>query len=156
MNSSVFLQTFPLCIMHCSLFIAKRSAFRVPFDLHVLGTPPAFILSQDQTLMLSFSCMTYGLRRLCVTQSAFPSLLSEFSFKNCLMGFVSSFWSNFFPIHFSTLARFAPHTPRSDSKCYPIICLLRCQLFFYYIFISFASVLNVSVDALLRLLYIRL
>ncbi len=22
-----------------------------PFDLHVLGTPPAFILSQDQTLM---------------------------------------------------------------------------------------------------------
>ena len=28
-----------------------------PFDLHVLGTPPAFILSQDQTLMLkSFRC----------------------------------------------------------------------------------------------------
>ena len=24
---------------------------RAPFDLHVLGTPPAFILSQDQTLM---------------------------------------------------------------------------------------------------------
>ena len=22
----------------------------VPFDLHVLGTPPAFVLSQDQTL----------------------------------------------------------------------------------------------------------
>ena len=26
----------------------------VPFDLHVLGTPPAFILSQDQTLMLKY------------------------------------------------------------------------------------------------------
>ena len=26
-----------------------------PFDLHVLSTPPAFILSQDQTLMLKFS-----------------------------------------------------------------------------------------------------
>ena len=25
-----------------------------PFDLHVLGTPPAFILSQDQTLMLKW------------------------------------------------------------------------------------------------------
>ena len=25
------------------------------FDLHVLGTPPAFILSQDQTLIISFS-----------------------------------------------------------------------------------------------------
>ena len=24
-----------------------------PFDLHVLGTPPAFILSQDQTLRIS-------------------------------------------------------------------------------------------------------
>ncbi|KXU02345.1 hypothetical protein WEIDD23_02092 [Weissella sp. DD23] len=24
------------------------------FDLHVLGTPPAFILSQDQTLNLKF------------------------------------------------------------------------------------------------------
>ena len=26
--------------------------FKSPFDLHVLSTPPAFILSQDQTLML--------------------------------------------------------------------------------------------------------
>ena len=25
-----------------------------PLDLHVLGTPPAFVLSQDQTLMLKF------------------------------------------------------------------------------------------------------
>ena len=24
-----------------------------PFDLHVLGTPPAFVLSQDQTLELN-------------------------------------------------------------------------------------------------------
>ena len=26
------------------------SYFLLPFDLHVLGTPPAFTLSQDQTL----------------------------------------------------------------------------------------------------------
>ena len=32
-----------------------RSFFLCPFDLHVLGTPPAFILSQDRTLMLNFS-----------------------------------------------------------------------------------------------------
>ena len=25
-----------------------------PFDLHVLSTPPAFVLSQDQTLNLKF------------------------------------------------------------------------------------------------------
>ena len=28
-----------------------------PFDLHVLGTPPAFILSQDQTLRKSYKCI---------------------------------------------------------------------------------------------------
>ena len=27
-----------------------------PLDLHVLGTPPAFVLSQDQTLKLKFIC----------------------------------------------------------------------------------------------------
>ena len=33
-----------------------------PFDLHVLGTPPAFILSQDQTLRknIAFSGVGYG------------------------------------------------------------------------------------------------
>ena len=38
-------------------------AFRhiCPFDLHVLGTPPAFILSQDQTLM--FVCPFPGRRQ---------------------------------------------------------------------------------------------
>ena len=32
----------------------KPHSLRTPFDLHVLGTPPAFILSQDQTLMLKW------------------------------------------------------------------------------------------------------
>ena len=32
-------------------FMAKGSVLSVsPFDLHVLSTPPAFVLSQDQTL----------------------------------------------------------------------------------------------------------
>ena len=33
----------------------RKHRLIVPFDLHVLGTPPAFILSQDQTLMLKFN-----------------------------------------------------------------------------------------------------
>ena len=33
--------------------LAEASGLRASFDLHVLGTPPAFILSQDQTLTLS-------------------------------------------------------------------------------------------------------
>ena len=33
------------------LYLAKHSVLCAnPFDLHVLGTPPAFVLSQDQTL----------------------------------------------------------------------------------------------------------
>ena len=33
-----------------SKFHPKTSFERTPFDLHVLGAPPAFVLSQDQTL----------------------------------------------------------------------------------------------------------
>jgi len=30
-----------------------------PFDLHVLGTPPAFVLSQDQTLKMNIDLQAY-------------------------------------------------------------------------------------------------
>jgi hypothetical protein len=39
-----------LCLIH-----PKVSLTVTPLDLHVLGTPPAFILSQDQTLIKNFS-----------------------------------------------------------------------------------------------------
>jgi hypothetical protein len=34
--------------------LVARIAPALPLDLHVLGTPPAFNLSQDQTLHLKF------------------------------------------------------------------------------------------------------
>ena len=34
-------------------FLPKLSSNISPFDLHVLSTPPAFVLSQDQTLMFN-------------------------------------------------------------------------------------------------------
>ena len=38
-------------VRHCPpLPLAEASFRRFSFDLHVLGTPPAFVLSQDQTL----------------------------------------------------------------------------------------------------------
>ena len=38
-------------VRHCpQLPLAEASFHRFSFDLHVLGTPPAFVLSQDQTL----------------------------------------------------------------------------------------------------------
>ena len=63
--SSCF-QLLPPClgqIAHALLTRPPLEHFRAsssmsPLDLHVLGTPPAFVLSQDQTLMfnpLSFS-----------------------------------------------------------------------------------------------------
>ena len=48
-----------------------------PFDLHVLGTPPAFILSQDQTLRIISSGSS---------QIRFISLQS--SLRNCLVCFL--------------------------------------------------------------------
>ena len=45
-----------------------------PFDLHVLGTPPAFTLSQDQTLQKKFeTCLNArpeGLAQKCVLLKA--------------------------------------------------------------------------------------
>ena len=37
------------------IVIPKKSNLSASLDLHVLGTPPAFILSQDQTLVKKFS-----------------------------------------------------------------------------------------------------
>ena len=58
------------------LFCASTSNLSAdaPFDLHVLGTPPAFILSQDRTLELIFE-----LRTLTAELASFRSLLFRVS-----------------------------------------------------------------------------
>ena len=58
-----FYQPFPAAIplyeagyprvTHPSATNSEKQALHRPFDLHVLSTPPAFILSQDQTLVKS-------------------------------------------------------------------------------------------------------
>ena len=48
----------------------ERASSFTPFDLHVLGTPPAFVLSQDQTLHLLY-CLPY---RALLPQRGFHSL----------------------------------------------------------------------------------
>ena len=40
-------------VTHPSATNFEEQALHRPFDLHVLSTPPAFILSQDQTLVKS-------------------------------------------------------------------------------------------------------
>jgi hypothetical protein len=45
-------------VTHPFATLPSRRIQRLPFDLHVLGTPPAFILSQDQTLRINiYDCV---------------------------------------------------------------------------------------------------
>ena len=49
-------------VRHCPLNqLSENSVIRFSFDLHVLSTPPAFVLSQDQTL---YKLYLYSFRRL--------------------------------------------------------------------------------------------
>ena len=42
-------------VRHCPLNqLSENSVIRFSFDLHVLSTPPAFVLSQDQTLQKNY------------------------------------------------------------------------------------------------------
>ena len=47
----------------------------IPFDLHVLSTPPAFVLSQDQTLRKNLVFFRYASLQLRVASSAHMSAL---------------------------------------------------------------------------------
>ena len=51
----------------------------LPFDLHVLGTPPAFILSQDQTLRKFLPNAFLHLLRFPHSPSHFTFFLSLFN-----------------------------------------------------------------------------
>src|SRR5262249_4031019 len=44
---------YPRVTHPCATLLGAEAPFS--FDLHVLGTPPAFVLSQDQTLQLNLS-----------------------------------------------------------------------------------------------------
>ena len=61
--------------------LTEISELRASFDLHVLGTPPAFVLSQDQTL--KYGILTVRLR----TDKTYPSCQSQSLQKNCLSSF---------------------------------------------------------------------
>ena len=44
-----------------NFFPQQKASFQsTPFDLHVLGTPPAFVLSQDQTLIFLVRILRFG------------------------------------------------------------------------------------------------
>jgi hypothetical protein len=54
-------------VAHALLTRPPLEHFRIatsvsPLDLHVLGTPPAFVLSQDQTLMFNPDALDFSLK----------------------------------------------------------------------------------------------
>jgi hypothetical protein len=54
-----------LRVTHPFATLTPRRIQGIPFDLHVLGTPPAFILSQDQTLR-KFTFMVFETQSACM------------------------------------------------------------------------------------------
>ena len=107
---------------------SKKSA---SFDLHVLGTPPAFILSQDQTLMflfLSESSVWLILFLLTVLGLHLSNAVPFLTLKN-LLGFLWSFrfLSRLFHCSvFSVLLR----CPHQRQLLYPITTFCSCQELF--------------------------
>ena len=75
-----------------------------PFDLHVLGTPPAFILSQDQTLMFKFVRSKsvwlilpfYCCFRFLFSEISLRTFCSVWNFQGCITVYLSrccsSYW----------------------------------------------------------------
>ena len=60
-----------------------------PFDLHVLGTPPAFILSQDQTLRIFFQHLSMS-NFLPFQVSGFPITLQLLRCENVSIYFIET------------------------------------------------------------------
>ena len=91
------------CIRHA----ASVYPWPPSFDLHVLGTPPAFILSQDQTLHLTLALLSLSLRfslnslTLCVSSVQFSKIscslsLNALCYNTTIRSCVNSFLQNFF------------------------------------------------------------
>ena len=75
--------------------LADKSSSLLPFDLHVLCTPPAFILSQDQTLNF---CLIFFLIQTFRLVFAFPIYFGQFSVR--LVLFFSKGYCLFFNVLF--------------------------------------------------------
>ena len=71
----VLLTRSPLSLQ---IVIPKESNKQAPFDLHVLGAPPAFVLSQDQTLYKMVSKPDYSEFK-SFAQNAIACVLSNYS-----------------------------------------------------------------------------
>ena len=112
----MFPSVIPLSGTDCSR-VTHPSAARIdsvqappqsPLDLHVLSTPPAFVLSQDQTLMFNpylISCLPLSSSP---KPSSFPQFLRRFTLSesDCSFSFLLIVGSARNDFSFSSLYRF--------------------------------------------------
>ena len=71
-------------VRHCPRFqLTEVSIHRFSFDLHVLGMPPAFVLSQDQTLnklyLSNLSAVKIDLLKLILASKSQKNLFNVFT-----------------------------------------------------------------------------
>ena len=100
-----------LRITHPFASISSQQAGHPSIDLHVLGTPPAFILSQDQTLHLISSSIVTAFRCLsCINLLTFVCVLYSCSV-------------------FKELSAVLSNSPMIISSCLSVV-----NLFFYKFF----------------------
>ena len=122
-----------------SIFTPKGSNKRTPFDLHVLGMPPAFVLSQDQTLhkiyFRVFSSFTYLLALF-----PFPKKLFELS-ESALSVSSDSVFSIIWFVRFIQLFNFQRACAVSRQLLYIITSPFPCQ----HLFSNFFQILSFCV-----------
>ena len=103
------------------------------FDLHVLGTPPAFILSQDQTLMFKF-VRSKSVWLILPFYCCFRFLFWIFSFKDVQPGLF--FYSNFQGFTYCSIFDFQGSLLLSVSAAthlvYQILFCLSTTFFIYF------------------------
>ena len=63
-----------------------------PFDLHVLGTPPAFILSQDQTLEIKYDFDFVEIARFRFAELGYDFIKSNLTPDQNKLGFFNPFY----------------------------------------------------------------
>ncbi len=118
-----------------------KASFQItPFDLHVLGAPPAFVLSQDQTLNLFVSYHGLPCYNLRLRSPSLDSLLSYFLVELNRVRFISS-------RYFLTLFNFQdPFAALSDNPLSRIdsIIISLCRPFVKHFFRIFFEALSSS------------
>ena len=119
------------------LKIIRRINSAASLDLHVLSTPPAFILSQDQTLMLKVDRSSDYLAWLIYPKPSLLGFCSEFSqIQRSKPDLLFSEFSGFYILFNLQLSRFFVVVSFSTARLFYHSCLSLSTTFFILFFVA--------------------